>query len=78
MTQEEKGLFDLLGEAFDECAGVVEELTGAPSPSLRKGARVCRKAKKTAVSLMVAGQKAQRILRKRKRVVGYRPYITEE
>lgn len=90
---EDKGLIDLLGDAFDECAETVEEVTGRPAPRLRKSARICRKAKKTAKSVAVASQKMQamaakssvpKVINKIKdrvkdvKIVGYQPYVTEE
>lgn len=90
---EDKGLIDLLGDVFDECAEAVEEVTGRPAPRLRKSARICRRAKKTAKSVVVAGAKMQamaakssvpKVINKIKdrvkdvKIVGYQPYVTEE
>jgi DNA-binding ferritin-like protein len=61
---EEKGLVDTLAEIFDDCAEAVEDITGKPAEKLRKGARVCRKAKKAAVSVQVAAVKMKRIQEK--------------
>ena len=91
--QEEKGLIDLLGDAFEECAGAIEEITGHPQPAMRKSARICRKVKKTATSVRVAGRKMKAMAEKssvpkvvekigqalkNSKIVGYRPYVTEE
>jgi len=57
----DKGIIGTLGDVFDECAEAVEEMTGKPAEGLRKGARVCRKARKTAKSIEAAAAKTMRV-----------------
>lgn len=58
---DDKGLIGTLADVFDECAEAVEEMTGKPADRLRKGARVCRKTRKTAKSIEAAVAKAQKV-----------------
>lgn len=58
---DDKGLIGTLADVFDECAEAVEEMTGKPANRLRKGARVCQKARKTAKSIEAAVAKAQKV-----------------
>jgi hypothetical protein len=86
---EDKGIIGTLADVFDECAEAVEELTGKPADGLRKGARVCRKTRKTARSIEAAVAKAQKVAIKTQnnssipklihkikntKIVGFQPY----
>jgi len=89
---DDQGLIGTLADVFDECAEAVEEMTGKPADRLRKGARVCRKTRKTAKSIEAAVAKAQTVSAKvqknssipklihkikNTRIVGFQSYPTD-
>jgi hypothetical protein len=57
-VQEEKSLMGLLGDVFDECAGVAESFTGKPS-SLRETAKKVRKVNQAGEKIGKLGQAVQ-------------------